>query len=245
MTPALVTCIVPCFNGARYLGECLESILAQSHRALEVIVVDDGSTDESAAVVGGFGSAVRYHRQENGGPAAACNTGLSLATGELIAFLEQDDLWLQDKLRRQLREFAADPALDYCVTHIQNFWVPELQVAAERFRDLPVMQPVPGYVAQTLLARRRAFETIGTFREELRFACAADWFMRAREAGLRELLLPDVLTSRRLHDGNFSRLNRTASRDQFLHVVKAMLDRRRQGGPPRSPRGTGRGPDAG
>jgi glycosyltransferase involved in cell wall biosynthesis len=234
MSAPLVSCIVPCYNGARYLGECLESILGQTHEPLEVIVVDDGSTDASPDVIAGFGSRVRYHRRENGGPAAACNTGLALATGEFIAFLEQDDLWSPGKVRRQLLEFAADPALDYCVSFIQNFWVPELEAEASRYLDLPVMQPVPGYVVQTLLARRRAFDTVGPFAEELRFACAADWFMRASEAGLRELLLTDVLTRRRLHHDNFSRLNRTASRDQFLHVVKNALDRRREAGRPRA-----------
>jgi glycosyltransferase involved in cell wall biosynthesis len=231
----LVSCIVPCFNGARYLEECLQSILGQTHPRLEVIVVDDGSTDASADVVRRFGTAVRYQRRANGGPAAACNTGLALATGELVAFLEQDDLWLGDKIERQLTELTARPDLDYCVTHIQNFWVPALREQARRFEDQPVMQPVPGYVVQTLLARRRAFETVGPFDESLRFAAASEWFIRAAERGSRGVLLPDVLTRRRLHEDNFSRRHREASREQFLQVIKAMLDRRRGGTPPGEP----------
>ena len=229
MTAPLVSCIVPCFNGARFLEECIRSMLAQTHRPLEVVVVDDGSTDASAAVVRRFGDAVRYDHRENGGPAAACNTGLALATGDFIAFLEQDDLWLESKIRRQLTEFAARPDLDYCVTHIQNFWVPELADEARRHQDHPVMQPVPGYVVQTLLAHRRAFDRVGGFDESLRFACAGDWFIRATEQGASGVLIPEVLTRRRLHQDNFSRRHRNASRDQFLHVVKAMLDRRRRG----------------
>jgi glycosyltransferase involved in cell wall biosynthesis len=228
MTPPLVTCVVPCFNGERYLDETIASILAQSHWPIEVVVVDDGSTDRSADVVRRYGDAVRYHRRENGGPGAACNTGVELATGEYVAFLEQDDLWLPDKLRLQLAALAANPAADYCVGHIQNFWIPELAAEAERYRDLPVMRPVPGYVVQTLLARRALFDTLGRFDESLRFACASEWFLRAAESGTVGVLLPDVLTRRRLHESNFSRLNRAASRDQFLHVVKAMLDRRRR-----------------
>jgi glycosyltransferase involved in cell wall biosynthesis len=232
MTAPLVTCIVPCFNGERYLDEAIASILAQTHRPLEVIVVDDGSTDGSAGVAARHGDVVRYHRRENGGPGAACNTGLDLATGDLIAFLEQDDLWLPDKVGRQLAELEANPALGYCVTHIQNFWIPALDAEAQRHRDLPVMQPVPGYVVQTLMARRSVFDTVGRFDESLRFACASDWFLRASESGAAGRLLPDVLTRRRLHESNFSRLNRAASRDQFLHVVKASLDRRRRAGRP-------------
>jgi len=230
MSGPLVSCIVPCFNGARFLQECLASVFAQTHRPLEVIVVDDGSTDASPDVARRFGDAVHYHRRENGGPASACNTGLALARGEFIAFLEQDDLWLEGKTERQLAELASHAGLDYCVSHVQNFWVPELQDEALRYRDHAVMQPVPGYVVQTLLARRRAFDRVGPFDESLRFACASDWFMRAEEAGCRGTLVPEVLTRRRLHEDNFSRRHREASRDQFLHVVKAMLDRRRRTG---------------
>ncbi len=230
MSAPLVSCIVPCFNGERYLDEAIGSILAQTQRPLEIIVVDDGSTDGSAEVVARYGAAVRYHRQENRGPGAACNSGLALATGEFVAFLEQDDVWLADKTARQLAAFAADPALDYCVGHVQNFWIPELSQEAERYRDHAVMRPVPGYVVQTLLAPRAVFERVGLFDETLHFALASDWFLRAEEAGATGVLLPEVVTRRRLHHDNFSRRHRAASHDQFLHVVKATLDRRRRGG---------------
>jgi glycosyltransferase involved in cell wall biosynthesis len=225
--PPLVSCVVPCFDGERYLDECIQSILSQTHRPLEIIVVDDGSTDGSADIVSRFGDAVRYHRQENRGPGGACNTGVALATGEFVAFLEQDDLWLPHKTARQLLEFVADPALGYCVGHIQNFWVPELDREARRYQDHPVMRPVPGYVVQTLMVRRELFDRVGRFDETLRFAFAGDWFLRASESGAVGALVPDLLTRRRLHDKNFSRLNRADSRDQFLHVLKAALDRRR------------------
>jgi glycosyltransferase involved in cell wall biosynthesis len=227
MTPPVVSCIVPCFNGERYLGEALRSILAQTYRPLEIIVVDDGSTDGSADVVRGFGADVRYHRQANRGPAGACNTGVALATGAYVAFLEQDDLWMPEKTQRQLIAFEANPALEYCVTHIRNFWARGLEQEARRYRDLAVMQPVAGYVVQTLIARREAFDRAGCFDETLRFAFAGDWFLRAAESGSVGSLIPDVLTRRRLHEGNYSRVHRAESRDQFLHVVKAALDRRR------------------
>lgn len=227
MTAPLVSCIVPCFNGAQYLDDALRSILAQTHRRLEVIVVDDGSTDGSAAVVRRHGDAVRYHRQDNRGPGSACNTGVTVARGDYIAFLEQDDLWLPDKTRRQLEEFAKNPQLGYCVGHVQNFWVPELVAEAERYRDHPVMRPVPGYVVQTLMVRRDVLRRVGRFDETFHFAFASDWFLRASECGAAGALVADVLTRRRLHENNFSRRNRAASHDQFLHVVKAALDRRR------------------
>lgn len=227
MTAPLVSCIVPCFNGAQYLDEALGSILTQTHRPLEVIVVDDGSTDDSPAIVRRYGDGVRYHRQDNRGPGGACNTGVELATGDYIAFLEQDDLWLPDKTRRQLEELATNPQLGFCVSHVQNFWVPECAADAARYRDHAAMRPVPGYVVQTLLVRHDALRRVGRFDEALHFAFASDWFLRAGECGVVGALLADVLTRRRLHAHNFSRRNRSASHAQFLHVVKAALDRRR------------------
>jgi hypothetical protein len=111
---------------------------------------------------------------------------------------------------------------------VQNFWIPELEREERRHRDDPVMRPVPGYVVQTLMARRDVFDRVGRFDEALHFAFASDWFLRAAECGTVGALLPAVVTRRRLHQGNFSRLHRAASRDQFLHVVKAALDRRRR-----------------
>lgn len=230
MSQPSLTCIVPCFNGERYLDECLRSILEQTHPSSEILVIDDGSTDGSGAIARRYGHAIRYHRQENRGPAAACNRGVALARGELVAFLEQDDVWLPEKTERQLAAFAAAPALQYCVGHIRNFWIPELADEAGRHGDRPVMQPVPGYVVQTLMARRTVFEVIGPFDETLRFASASEWFLRAEDRGVAGCLVPDVLTLRRLHHDNFSRRNRAASHDEFLHVVKAGLDRRRSRG---------------
>jgi glycosyltransferase involved in cell wall biosynthesis len=228
MTEPLVSCIVPCFNGERYLDECLRSILAQTHGRTEILVIDDGSTDGSARIVERYAPTVRYHHQENRGPAAACNRGVALARGDLLAFLEQDDVWLPEKIARQVDALAASPVTQFCVSHIQNFWIPELEQEARRWDDRPVMQPVPGYVVQTLLARRSAFATVGSFDETLRFAFASDWFLRAEDRGVAGILVADVLTRRRLHHDNFSRRHRAASHDQFLHVVKAALDRRRR-----------------
>ncbi len=228
MTTPLVSCVVPCFNGERYLAAAIDSILAQTHGRSEIIVVDDGSTDRCADIVRCYGAGVRYHHQENRGPGAACNQGVALATGAFVTFLEQDDLWLPEKTGRQLAAFDTDPTLDYCVGHIQNFWIPELAEAERRFRDAPVMQPVPGYVVQTLMVRRALFERVGRFDETLHFSFASDWFLRASEHGAVGTLLGEVLTHRRLHHDNFSRRNRAASHDQFLHVVKAALDRRRR-----------------
>lgn len=229
MRPPLVSCIVPVFNGERYLSEALDSIFAQTHPALDVLVVDDGSTDGSAEVAKSFGDRIRYLFHPNAGPAAARNLGLEAARGEFVAFLDADDLWHPEKLALQLARFAAVPTLDYCVTHAQNFWVPELREEELRFRDHPRSRPIPGYVTSTLLAKASLFLTVGRFNPELPHADDTDWFLRADAAGAVKELLPDVLLHRRMHPGNRSRARGPASRADYLRLLKATLDQRRRG----------------
>src|SRR5215510_949491 len=161
MTSKLISCIIPVFNGARYLREAIESIFNQTYRPLEVIVVDDGSTDDTANIVASYGKQLIYVRQANAGPGPARNLGLSVAHGEFVAFLDADDLWHSEKLTLQMARFAARPELDLCLTHVQNFWIPELQKAAEKYHHHRFMQPVPGYTLQTVLAKRTLFDTVG------------------------------------------------------------------------------------
>jgi glycosyltransferase involved in cell wall biosynthesis len=231
----VISCIVPVFNGERYIREALASIFNQTYRPLEVIVVDDGSTDGTAAVVTSYGEQVRYLWQPNAGAPAARNLGLRAAQGEFVAFLDADDLWHPEKLARQMACFHARPELDLCVTHLQNFWVPELHEEAVRFRNHRFTQSLPGYVTQTLLARRTLFERIGHFNATLRVGDVKDWFFRAAEHRAVMELLPDVLVNRRLHESNLSvetgtRRMTPLMQDSLLQVVKASLDRRRRQG---------------
>jgi glycosyltransferase involved in cell wall biosynthesis len=227
MKPALITCIVPVFNGEKYLADALDSIVAQTYRPLEIIVADDGSTDGTAAVVRAYKSRLRYSKQPNSGPAAARNLGVRGAAGEFVAFLDSDDLWHPEKLARQVACFERRPELAYCVTHVQNFWVPEISEEKEKFINHRLSNPLPGYVTQTLMARRAVFEIVGCFDPSLRHGDDTDWFLRATDQGLPAELIPDVLVYRRLHHANLSRAA-AASREEYLRIVKMTLDRRRR-----------------
>jgi glycosyltransferase involved in cell wall biosynthesis len=121
MNRALVSCIVPVFNGERYIQQALESIHQQTYRPLEIIVVDDGSTDNTKEVVRNLGICVQYIEQGNLGPAAARNLGINLAKGDFVALLDSDDLWHQEKLTKQMARFQAKQELDVCITHINHF----------------------------------------------------------------------------------------------------------------------------
>lgn len=221
-----ISCIVPVFNGARYIASALESILRQTYAPAEIIVVDDGSTDATADVLARYSNRVRSLRQQNAGPAAARNTGLNSARGEFVAFLDADDLWHPEKLSRQMSRFVACPELDLCIAHVQNFWVPELAEEEARLRNHRFSQPVPGYATQALLARRALFDRVGRFATTLRAFDDAEWFLRAIDKKAVLEILPDVLVYRRLHQNNLSRS--AIAQDAMFQVVKANLDRRRR-----------------
>jgi glycosyltransferase involved in cell wall biosynthesis len=225
-SPALrVSCIIPAWNAERYLAATLRSVLAQTRVPDEVIVVDDGSTDSTATLAAGFGSPVRVVRQDNAGPAAARNRGIAESSGDLLAFVDADDLWEPVKLERQIAHFVEDPELGYSVTGIRNFVSEEL--GGRTLRNPRLLEPMVGYSQSTLMARRCIFAKIGTFDTVLGHADSAAWFLRTREAGLRGEVLPDVLVHRRLHEANRSQQGGASSRDEHLDMVKAMLDRRR------------------
>lgn len=228
MPSTLVSCIVPVFDGERYLRETLDSIFAQSHRPIEVIVADDGSTDGTVEVVRGDDRPIVYTHQPNAGPAAARNLGLRAARGDLVAFLDADDLWHPEKLALQTAHLGARPELDLCFTHLRNFWTPELAPPALGAEDDPTARALPGLCTDTLLARRSVFDRTGAFDETLRHGDDTDWFLRAAEGGALVEVLPQVLVRRRLHGTNRSVRRADASREEYLRIVKASLERRRR-----------------
>lgn len=232
MSNPLISVIIPVYNGEKYLGETIESILAQTYEPTEIIIVNDGSTDGTQPIAEDLAAKhdnVTAVHQDNAGPVVARNTGLEHATGTYISFLDSDDLWEPNKLEIQYAKFAADPDLGYCVSYMQNFWMPELAEEAEKMKDHPRAQPMPGYVTQSLLTTREVFDKVGRFNPELGHGDATDWFMRADQAGVKKLLLDDVLVRRRVHPDSLSRNQAAASREEFLKLVKASLDRKRGG----------------
>jgi len=235
MASPVISCIVPVFNGERYVREALESIHNQTYRPLEIIVINDGSTDNTKEVVNNLEFSVQYVEQFNSGPAAARNHGVSLAKGDFVAFLDADDLWHQEKLSKQMTQFQAKPEMDVCVTHLDHFEDSELGRKDILYQDQRRLYHIPGYVTQTLLTRRITFEKVGLFDQNLRYSDANDWFIRVADLGFSLEIIPEVLVYRRLHSSNFSLQKESTSHDEHLKIIKASLDRRRQldGGSPR------------
>lgn len=220
-----VTCVLPVYNGERYLREAIDSVLSQTAPVFETIVIDDGSTDGTPEVIASYGSRVRSVRQDHVGVAAARNRGVTMAGTEFIAFQDADDIWRADRIERQLRRFRARPELQLCSAHLQNFWVPGLEQEAARLADHQLSRPYPGYgTPPSLLVRRSLFDVVGPYDVGLRLASDVDWFIRATESGAVMEVLPEVLVDRRLHTANISR----GPRPTLAEVLKQSLDRRRR-----------------
>ncbi len=217
------------YNGAAYLGEAIDSVLAQDYRPLELIVVDDGSDDGSGDVARQYPE-VRCVSQERRGAGAARNAGVELAGGDFFAFLDADDRFTPGKLARQMEALAADPALEAVFGHVREFVSPELQEEQRQLIRPPAPGAQPWTAPNLMLIRRASFERVGPFSETLRIADTVDWFARAQEALLRSVVLPEVVLERRLHTQN-SGLREHASRPEYLQVIRAALERRRSAAP--------------
>jgi glycosyltransferase involved in cell wall biosynthesis len=228
VTGPAVSVLIAVYNGERFLREAVESVLEQGQPGLEVIVVDDGSTDGSAAVVEGL-DGVQVVRQENAGQPAALNRGLDHATGEFLAFNDADDLWTPGRLAAQLAAFEAEPSLEAVFGHVEQF--AEADAPAGVVAGLTPERVVqPSRLHTAMLIRREAFNRIGPFAAAHRVAGVVEWASRAREAGLRERTLPDIVLRRRLHANNIGLRDRAAARTDYLAMARAALARRRNPG---------------
>ena len=233
----IVSCVIPVWNCERYLAAAIDSVFNQTgvREALEVVVVDDGSTDRTADVIASFGSRVKTTRQENAGHGAARNTGIRMASGEFIAFLDADDLWHPDKIRRQLKTLwggDASPNLHNPrpVALMAFTWLRNFEGEPPAWETAQSGDSVPAYSSVTALVHRSVFDTVGLFDASLRHGGDRDFFMRAAERGIGKVMLDEVLVSRRLHESNRSRHLSANSRAEYLRILKASLDRRRQAG---------------
>jgi glycosyltransferase involved in cell wall biosynthesis len=222
----LISVMIGVYNAALYLAEAIESVFAQTYRPLELIVVDDGSDDGSAEVAQGYGDRLTYAYQDNAGNGAARNHAVRLASGGMFAFLDADDRFAPDKLDRQWAALEADPALDMVFGHVREFVSPELTEAQRATIRAPAPGPAPWTAPNLMLIRRDAFVRVGPFAEDVRVGVTVDWYARAVEKGLRSAMPPEVVLERRLHLAN-NGLRERESRAQYLHVLKAALDRRR------------------
>ncbi len=225
-----VSVVIPLWNNERYIGEAIASALAQTHPAQEIVVVDDGSTDDSAAIAAAFGPPVRILSTAHAGQGAARNRGARAVTGEVLAFLDADDLWLPTKLERQLAAMVEPPGASIAFAAVEQFFSPELG----RTGDPAPMHEAEqrGLLPSTLVCRVDAFWRHGGFPEGISMFELLPWYGRALDAGERIVHLDtEPLVRRRIHDHNTGITQRHA-RSSVTSTVKAMLDSRRRAAAP-------------
>jgi glycosyltransferase involved in cell wall biosynthesis len=194
----LVTVIVASHNGERFLREALESLFSQDFDSYEAVFVDDGSVDGTAGIARSF--PVRYLHQENQGLPAARNAGLAVARGELIAFLDDDDVLPETKLTLQA-SFLLEHTETGCVLGRQD-WILEEGARPPSMKRDPMFGDLGGIPMGSAMIRRRVLEELGGFDPSYRYAEDRDLFVRLREHGVDIVVLPDVVLHRRLHDSN-------------------------------------------
>jgi glycosyltransferase involved in cell wall biosynthesis len=223
MERKLISVIIPAYNAEKYLAEALDSIVSQDYQPHEVIVVDDGSTDNTAAIVKSYPEA-RYVYQSNRGLAAAKNTGLTHATGGLISFLDSDDIWLPSKSRREVEYLEAHPEKGCVLARVQNF----LQEGVDRPRWLAsemLGEDFNAYLLGTLLAHRWVFEKVGNFNAEY-YWHDTDWFVRVTDARIPTGTISEPLLRRRIHENNMTGKLKDPVHDRLL-ILKQSIDRKR------------------
>lgn len=221
----MISVLIPVYNSENYIAEAIESVLQQTYQDFEIIVVDDGSTDNTRQMVESFGEKVQYHYQENSGAGASRNKCVRLSRGEFLAFLDSDDVWSKNKLELQLQEFESDNSLEAVFGMLKNVQQKDWEQSVYQ-TNVPGEQLLKGYTQNTMLIKREAFFRVGMFSEENTIGEFVDWLLRAKEANLQMKLLPELFLWRRIHDSNLGIRHRSNVND-YIKILKKSIDRRR------------------
>jgi len=220
----LVSVIIPIYNDAPYIQEAITSVLSQGVEDLEILVVDDGSTDNFEEKITDLNmSLIRLIKQANSGAAEARNNGIRHASGEYIAFLDADDVWAPNKLKLQLEVIMNRKGVNMVFGQVKEFYDSSISGHDDLQHEVKTFV---GYSPIALLISKKDFLRVGAFQSKWKVAEFIDWYDRAKHAGLSEFIIPDVLAYRRIHSGNMDRLHRPDAK-QYVAVLKEALDRRR------------------
>lgn len=224
MSRHLASVIMPVRNGERFLSQAIESVLGQSYRPIEIIVVDGGSTDRTAAITRSYAE-IRYVQQQGGGVGAAYNLGITASSGDFLAFLSHDDLWAPDKLRIQIDYLVRHPGTLYTVAYAEFFLEPGC-VVPPGFRREILERARPAHIMETLVARREAFDRVGMLDFRLLSAEDVDWFARAHDLGIPMAVIDRVLVRKRIHDRNSSLVAADNTSNLFAALRRSVARKR-------------------
>jgi len=227
----VVSVIIPTYNRAHFLAEAINSVLEQTYKNYEIIVIDDGSTDGTSEIVKQFGNKIRYFYQENRGPSAARNTGIKNAIGDLVAFIDSDDVWLPEKLSLQVKLFdmnhrvgMVSSAFFSCDSNLNvNRVIKDDRLTNKKYilKKLFIRNIFP---TPTVLVKRECFEKVGLFNESYGFA--EDWEMWVRiglEYDLAYVKTP--LCRCRRHNSSITYQKQEENFNDWMKVIKENFKR--------------------
>ena len=205
-----ISVVIPAYNAEHFLAQTLESVLAQTLAADEILVVDDGSTDATASIAEGFGPQVTVFRRPNSKAAAARNFGVEQATSDWVAFLDADDIWLPDKLQRQMQELRSDPGADLCYTSMttlvhdgDHMRVGDLMMAPPPEEIRHWLSRRCAILPSSVVVRRSTLQKAGGFDCSLRHGCEDyDLWFRLCNMGTRFCACNESLVYYRMHGNN-------------------------------------------
>jgi glycosyltransferase involved in cell wall biosynthesis len=237
MSTPLISVVIPTYNRAHLVCEAIDSVLRQTYRAVELIVVDDGSTDDTAGVLKRYETRIRTVRQNNAGPSVARNHGAALASGEFVAFLDSDDLWLDHKLERQVSVVErAGGYVPCCLANIMMCWK---QRRATSF-DIALLNPplecgVWTNVAEVLstrflltnqgvMIRREVFHKLGGFNERLRLLEDHEFALRLALEGPWAYLREPLVIWRETASGSLYQSAQTNEAEWRRRMVEVIAD---------------------
>jgi len=228
----LVTAVIPCHNGAAYVGAAIDSVLAQTHQELEVVVADDGSADESPEIVAAYGPPVRLIRVRHGNMHATRNAAIAASHGDYIGLVDQDDAWWPEKIERQLARFDAKREIGLCYTATRGVdddgrEIPgsrrRLVVAPDQTEALGRLLALNLMTASSVLLPRAVIDRTGPF--DTSFRLTGDWDLWLKVAEEYPIVaVPQVLTDYRVHGANTSR-NKVAMLEESIRVQESALQR--------------------
>lgn len=224
-----VSVVIPAYNAEPFVAMTVKSVLQQTYQDLEVIVVDDGSTDRTAAALEEFGDRIRVHRQANAGVAAARNAGVELSSGSWIAFLDADDLWLPNKLERQLASHRAPLVYTDRFNIGARGGLPLVQSGVTKMHDgdvfLPLLLEGNFITNSSVLIRREVFDATGGFAAGV--SPAEDWDLWLRVAERHPVAFcPEPLVRYRFHPDGASRNHQQIGRMRTRVVARALMRER-------------------
>ena len=218
--------IIPVCNGEKYLAAAIETVLHLSYEPMELIIVDDGSTDGTEKIIANYSSRIRYVCQPNRGPASARNRGLQYARGNIIGFLDADDLWTPAIVTQALASLTSNPDVDIVQGRIQEITPRPYDVAGIAYDYLSA--PYPFINLGSAVYRKDVFAKIGGFDETMRFCEDYDWFLRAFDARIYKVRIDEVTLLYRTHSGGMT-WGKSLHEIGMAKAHKKAIERRRQG----------------